>query len=40
MIEAQIDRDTPLKEIVFVGFRDELTRAFDRIADENFREPP
>lgn len=37
--KAYIDRGTSLKEIVFVGFRDELTRAFERAADEIFREP-
>lgn len=38
-VKAHIDRGTPLNEVVFVGFRDELTLAFEGIARETFREP-
>ncbi len=38
-VKTHIDRGTPLKEIVFVGFRDELARAFEKVAAEEFREP-
>ena len=38
-VKVHIDGGTPLKEIVFVGFRDELTLAFEKVAREIFREP-
>ncbi len=36
--KSHIDGGTSLKEIVFVGFRDELTSAFEKVAAEEFRE--
>ncbi len=38
--ETHIDSGTPLEEVILVGFRDELTRAFGRVAGETFKEPP
>jgi len=38
--KAHIDKGTLLKEIVFVGFRDELTRTFEGAAGEIIRKPP
>ncbi len=39
-VKAHIDKGTLLKEIVFVGFRDELTRTFEGAAGEIIRKPP
>lgn len=37
-VKMHIDTGTILEEIIFVGFRDELTGAFERVAGETFRE--
>jgi len=39
-VKSHIDSSTPLEEVILVGFRDELTRAFEKVAGENLRELP
>jgi O-acetyl-ADP-ribose deacetylase (regulator of RNase III) len=35
-VKKRIDEHITLKQIVFVGFRDDLTRAFEKAVDETF----
>jgi hypothetical protein len=35
-VKERIDKHIILRQIVFVGFKDDLTRAFERAVDEAF----
>ena len=38
-VKKHIDEGTTLKQTVFVGFKNDLTRAFERAVDETFKAP-
>jgi len=38
-VKEHIDKGTTLKQIVLMGFREDLTRAFERAVNEVFTNP-